>query len=355
MLQYRAPRWLAGHGAFAGNAQTIWPALYSVAHADHGNVPVRYTRERWDTPDGDFIDVDFQPARPSRGEGQALGDGMESGLSLPPSNKPLLVLFHGLEGSSQSHYARAFAHWARAQGWDYAVPHFRGCSGELNRAPRTYHSGDHAEIDWILRRMALRHATDRPMLAVGVSLGGNALLRWAQEAAAAGSQIVRAVVAISSPIDLAAAGHAIGRGFNRQVYTRMFLSTMKPKALAKLRQYPGLLDEAALRASRDLYEYDNAFTAPLHGFANTEDYWARCSAKPGLKAMRHVPALVINARNDPFIPARCLPTQGEVGPAVTLWQPHEGGHVGFPAGRFPGHVADLPMAVGNWLMGQLDR
>jgi len=337
MMQYRAPRWLAGHGPVAGNVQTIWPALYSRAHVDHGHVPVAYRRERWDTPDGDFIDVDFLAAAVAGRGTQAV--------------RPQLVLFHGLEGSSQSHYARAFAHWAHAQGWDYVVPHFRGCSGELNRAPRAYHSGDHAEIDWILRRLALAHAG--PTVAVGVSLGGNALLRWAQEAGAQASQIVRAVAAISSPIDLAAAGHAIGRGFNRQVYTRMFLNTMKPKALAKLAQYPGLVDEAALRASRDLHAYDNVFTAPLHGFASTEDYWARCSAKPGLKAMRDVPALVLNARNDPFVPASCLPGRGDVGPAVTLWQPHEGGHVGFPAGRFPGHVADLPQAVGRWLTQQL--
>ncbi|MDI1350847.1 alpha/beta fold hydrolase [Aquabacterium sp.] len=334
MHGYRAPRWLAGAGPLAGNVQTIWPALYSRVHPDRRVGPVAYLRERWDTPDGDFIDVDFLPAPAGT-----------------PSPRPLLVMFHGLEGSSQSHYSRAFALWSHAQGWDFAVPHFRGCSGELNRAPRTYHSGDHAEADWILQRLARRQAG--PLLAVGISLGGNVLLRWAQEAGADAERTVRAVVAISSPVDLAAAGHALAHGFNRQVYTRMFLQSMKPKALAKLQQHPGLFDEAALRAARDLHAYDNAFTAPLHGFANTEDYWARCSAKPGLKAMRHVPALVLNARNDPFIPAACLPTRGEVGPAVTLWQPHEGGHVGFPAGRFPGHVADLPQAVGRWLKHHL--
>jgi predicted alpha/beta-fold hydrolase len=340
-MQYRAPRWLAGHGALAGNVQTIWPALYSKAHVDHGHVPVAYRRQRWDTPDGDFIDVDFLAAASTS----------SSAANVASKRRVQLVLFHGLEGSSQSHYARAFAHWAHACGWDYVVPHFRGCSGELNRAPRSYHSGDHAEINWILRRLALQHAG--PTVAVGVSLGGNALLRWAQEAGSDATQVVKAVVAISSPIDLAAAGQALGHGFNRQIYTRMFLKSMKPKALAKLAQYPGLVNEAALRAARDLYEYDNAFTAPLHGFANTADYWARCSAKPGLKAMRHVPALVLNARNDPFVPAFCLPGQAEVGPAVTLWQPHEGGHVGFPSGRFPGHVADLPQAVGHWLAQQL--
>lgn len=334
MQHYRAPRWLAGAGPWGGHAQTIWPALYSRARADRLSDAVSYQRERWDTPDGDFIDLDWLPApAPS------------------PASAPLLVLFHGLEGSSQSHYARAFAHWAQDQGWAYVVPHFRGCSGEPNRTPRTYHSGDHAEIDWVLRRLAARHAG--PLLGVGVSLGGNALLRWTQEAGAQAAPLVRAVVAVSSPLDLAAAGQALGQGLNRQLYTRMFLRSMKPKALAKLQRFPGLFDGEALRQTRDLYAYDNVFTAPLHGFRDADDYWARCSSKPGLSAMRDVPTLVINARNDPFVPAHSLPLTTEVGSAVTLWQPPEGGHVGFPAGALPGHVADLPAAVGCWLRQHL--
>lgn len=339
MQAYRAPRWLAGSGPVAGNVQTIWPALYSRVHPDGGAGPVPYLRERWDTPDGDFVDLDFFLAEPA------------AKVAHRPVPAPLLVLFHGLEGSSQSHYSRAFALWAHSRGWDFVVPHFRGCSGELNRAPRTYFSGDHAEVDWILRRLALRRPG--PMLAVGVSLGGNMLLRWAQEAGGEASRTVRAVVAVSSPVDLTAVSESINRGFNKQVYTRMFLKSLKPKALAKLQQFPGLADAEAIRRSEDFLAYDNAFTAPIHGFADAHDYWARCSAKPHLKHMRDVPALVLNARNDPFIPASCLPTRGEVGPAVTLWQPHEGGHVGFPAGSFPGHVADLPQAVGNWLQQHL--
>ncbi|MBP7131548.1 MAG: alpha/beta fold hydrolase [Aquabacterium sp.] len=335
MVHYRAPSWLRVPGALGAHVQTIWPALYCHPRADQAGEAVRYQRERWDTPDGDFIDV----------------DGLRCGGDLAATHRPLLVLFHGLEGSSQSHYARAFAHWAQAQGWDYVVPHFRGCSGEINRTVRAYHSGDHEEVDWIVRRLALRHPG--PVLVVGVSLGGNALLRWAQEAGSQAVSVVKAVVAISSPLDLTAAGQALGRGFNRQVYTRMFLRTLKPKAVLKARAHPGVVKLDALLAARDLYEYDNAYTAPVHGFASTEDYWLRCSAKPGLRGLRDVPALVINARNDPFMPAACLPRADEVGPAVTLWQPAEGGHVGFPQGRFPGHVADLPRAVGRWLAQHL--
>ena len=325
MEAYRAPGWLVG-----GNVQTIWPALFGKRF---DGPPPSYRRERWDTPDGDFIDVDFQAAAPGT-----------------PPDAPLLVLFHGLEGSSASHYAQAFAHWARANGWAYAVPHFRGCSGELNRGPRAYHSGDFEEIGWVLQRLRARHAGK--LAAVGVSLGGNALLRWAEEAGESAAQTVSAVAAVSSPIDLAAGGRAIGAGFNRQVYTRMFLRTMKPKALAKLAQHPGLFDREKLLAARTLYEFDNVFTAPLHGFRDTDDYWSRGSAKPHLHRIR-IPALVLNARNDPFVPADSLPLQREVGDAVTLWQPPHGGHVGFPAGRWPGHVLTLPERVMGWIARQL--
>lgn len=331
-MQYVAPRWLPG-----GNLQTIWPALY--ARRTIGSTP-QYRRERWNTPDGDFVDVDWlQTSPPASAAAKLNGIGTAT-------NRPLLVLFHGLEGSSQSHYAQAFADFAREHGMDYAVPHFRGCSGELNWGPRAYHSGDHEEIDWILRRFRLQHSG--PLFVVGISLGGNALLRWAQEQGAQASTIAQAVAAVSSPIDLAAGGHAIGRGFNRQVYTRMFLNTMKPKALKKWAQHPGLFDRDALLQAQDLYAFDNVFTAPLHGFKSTEDYWARGSAKPRLAEIR-IPALVVNALNDPFVPAACLPSRSAVGPYVTLWQPPHGGHVGFPQGKLPGHVRAMPDAVGTWM------
>ena len=328
-MKYVAPRWLPG-----GQLQTIWPALYS--RRVFGPAP-QYRRERWDTPDGDFVDVDF------------LVDGARP--DAPPAARPLLVVFHGLEGSSRSHYSEAFADFAREQGWACALPHFRGCSGEINRAPRAYHSGDHAEIGWMLQR--LRAAHTGPLVAAGVSLGGNALLRWAAEVGEDAARSVAAVAAVCSPIDLAAGGHAIGRGFNRQVYTRMFMRTLVPKALQKLAQHPGLFDRQALLAARDLYAFDNVFTAPVHGFRNTEDYWQRASAKPLLHRIR-VPALVVNARNDPFVPAASLPQAHEVGAWVTLWQPAQGGHVGFAAGRPPGNVRSMPDAVAGWLAKQAD-
>lgn len=321
---YRAPWWLPG-----GQLQTLWAPL--VAHRFSGT-PARFDRERWDTPDGDFVDVDLQPAA--------------------AADAPWLVLFHGLEGSSQSPYAQVFAREAAAAGWHFAVPHFRGCSGELNRAPRAYHSGDFEEIGWMLAR--LRERSAQPLLAVGISLGGNALLRWAEEAGSSAARSAQAVAAVCSPVDLAAGGAALGRGFNRHVYTPMFLRSMKPRALAKLAQHPGLFDRERLVAARDLYEFDNVFTAPLHGFRNTEDYWARASAKPLLHAIR-IPALVLNALNDPFVPAPSLPRPQDVGSHVTLWQPPHGGHVGFAGGRWPGQVQAMPQAVVTWMRSFLPR
>ena len=324
-FHYTAPRWLPG-----GQAQTIWPALWARRYFGH---KPEYRRERWESPDGDFIDVDFS-------------------VHAVPEDAPLLVLFHGLEGSSRSHYAEAFADWAAQHGVAFAVPHFRGCSGEINRAPRAYHSGDFAEIDWIMQRLKAPGCTgrlQRKTFAVGVSLGGNALLRWAQEMGAAAGEFASAVSAVCSPIDLTASGQAIGRGFNRFVYTRMFLRTMKPKAMQRLALHPGLFDGAKLMAARDLYAFDDVFTAPLHGFKDTPDYWHRASSKPHLRSIR-IPALVVNAMNDRFVPFSSLPAQHEVGGHVTLWHPRHGGHVGFPAGKPPGHVRTLPDIVGKWLL-----
>jgi predicted alpha/beta-fold hydrolase len=309
---YLAPGWLPG-----GHLQTIVPAKL---------VPlprVAYRRERWDTPDGDFIDVDF--ALPEPGDPAA----------------PLLVLFHGLEGSSQSHYSRSLMRDAADRGWRGLVVHFRGCSGEPNRLPRAYHSGDSEEGDWILRRVHARWPQAR-LHAVGVSLGGNMLAKWLGERAE-DAQFVTAAASVGSPLDLAAGGAALARGFNR-VYTRMFLATLKPKALDKVRRFPGVASEERLRASRNLYEFDNEYTAPVHGFRDTEDYWARASGKPWLGGVR-VPHLVLNALNDPFVPAASLPRPHEVSRYVRLEQPAGGGHIGFARGAPPGRLDYLPQRL----------
>jgi len=317
-MRGQAPAWLPG-----GHLQTIWAAR--VARAEDGP-PVAWRRERWNTPDADFVDVDWVDAQ--------------------KTEAPTVVLFHGLEGSRHSHYARAFACVARARGWRLALPHFRGCSGEINLAPRAYHSGDSAEIEFLLQKVAERVAG--PRYAVGVSLGGNALMRWAGEQGAAASQRVRAVASICAPLDLLASGRQLGQGFNLRVYTPMFLQTMKRKARQKWEQFPELFDLPRALAARDLWAFDDAFTAPVHGYRGVEDYWTRASAKPLLPQIQ-LPALLLNARNDPFIPASSLPQAYEVGPQTVCWQPDWGGHVGFAQGPFPGQVLGLPQDILDWL------
>lgn len=319
---YQAPWWLPG-----GNLQTIYAA--KLVRAGEGENPV-WIRQRWKTPDGDFIDVD-ERSDTSANLGQ---------------NAPLLVMFHGLEGSSQSHYAQAFARATQKKGWRMLIPHFRGCGGDINHAPRAYHSGDYAEIAWILERIRKHNPCD--IHVVGISLGGNALMKWAGEMGSDAQQVVQTAASVCSPVDLTASGNAIDSGFNKVVYARMFLSTMKIKAIEKLKQYPGLFDIEALMAATTLYQFDDIFTAPLHGFKNTADYWDRASAKQGLRYVR-IPALVLNARNDPFIPSQSLPTKSQVSESVTLWQPEHGGHVGFVSGNFPGHINDMPEAVLDWM------
>ena len=322
---YTAPWWLPG-----GHAQTIWASLFSHAGPQREPVTVQYRRTRWDTPDGDFMDLDWL---------------LDSEVAAAKADRPLLVLFHGLEGNSEGHYAQAFARGARDAGMDFVVPHFRGCSGELNRAPRAYHSGDYVEIAWVLERLRQQHAG--PLYVVGISLGGNALLRWAQEFGHTARSTAAAICAVCAPLDLTACGLHISCGFNHLVYGRRFLQTMKPKALQKWDQFPGLFDREALLRARTVLDFDQAFTAPLHGFTDAMDYWRRASARPHLHSLR-LPTLVVNARNDPFIPESSLPTPRDIARDAQLWQPAQGGHVGFPSGTPPGHLGFLPTQVLHW-------
>jgi predicted alpha/beta-fold hydrolase len=320
---YRAPAWLPG-----GHLQTLYAALAAPRPR------VAYRRERWETPDGDFIDLDWlHQTEIGTIPRVAPGDIWD----IPP----LVVLFHGLEGCSTSHYAHALMSHVARTGWRGVVVHFRGCSGEPNRLPRAYHSGDSAEIDWILQRLAKLQGG--PVHPVGVSLGGNALLKWLGEHGTDAVQFVRAAATISAPVDLMAAGAALGRGFNL-IYTHAFLRTLKRKSLAKLARHPDLYDPRLVRRASTLRAFDDIVTAPLHGFRNTDDYWTRASSKPWLSSVA-VRTLVLNARNDPFLPASALPAREHVAAAVVLEQPSDGGHVGFVSGRPPGNLDWLPQRI----------
>jgi uncharacterized protein len=310
---YIAPAWLRG-----GNAQTIYPYLLSRPF-------IPYRRERWELDDGDFIDIDWLDSR---------------------HDAPLVVLFHGLEGSSCSHYVLSIMDMLQELGWRGAVVHFRGCSGSPNRLPRAYHAGDSTEIDCILKRITAQNKRldlTGPVFAVGVSLGGNALLKWLGEQGKQAGHLLSGVVTVSVPLDLAAAGKTLASGFNL-LYTRHFLDTLKAKALQKLDRFPGLFNADAVAACRTLYEFDNLVTAPLHGFRDTEDYWNRSSSKPWLKHIE-VPTLVINALNDPFMPPSALPLPKDVSPAVVLEFPKQGGHAGFLNAPFPGKLVWLPERI----------
>lgn len=304
---YCAPWWLPG-----GHAQTIWPLARK--HA-----PPPYRRERWSTPDGDFIDLDWLP-----------GGSVDA---------PLVVLFHGLEGSSRSHYASSVMHAVAAAGWRGVVPHFRGCSGEANRLARAYHSGDSDEIDWILRRLA-QVAGSAALFAAGVSLGGNALLKWLGEREGEGAELLAGAAAVCPPLDLTLSGHALGRGFNR-LYSRHFLATLKAKVIHKLRQYPELCEPTRLRKAATLYDFDDVYTAPAHGFAGAADYWRRASSKPWLRAIQ-APTLLLCAGNDPFVPPAALPTPIELSGRIAFECTVGGGHVGFLSGACPGTLGWLP-------------
>ncbi|HXF75462.1 MAG TPA: alpha/beta fold hydrolase [Methylomirabilota bacterium] len=280
-------------------------------------------RERWETPDGDFVDLDWL-------------DGASGGSKL-------IVLFHGLEGDSQSHYALSLMAIAARQGWRGVVPHFRGCSGEANRLLRSYHSGDSREIDWILRRLKAELSRTE-IYVVAISLGGNMVLKWLGEAGSAASEVVESAAAVSTPFDLVAAAGALDSGIKRMLYTEHFLRSMRPKALAKIAAHDLPIDPRAVRASFTFRQFDDLFTAPIHGFRDALDYWRSCSSKRWLKEIK-IPTLLVNAQNDPFLPASALPRPGDASAMVSLEFPQTGGHVGFVAGKFPGHLEWLPRRV----------
>lgn len=309
-MSYRAPRWLPG-----AHLQTIYPALFLKRS------PPRLRREIWTSPDHDIIAVDF--------------------LDSANVSAPLLVLFHGLEGSSASHYAIAQLRHLKKIGWAAAVVHFRGCGGLNNQKPRAYHAGDSAEIDWVLRRMQTDHP-QHPLLAFGVSLGGNALLKWLGEQGSAAQSILRGVVAVSVPFDLTATGKHLDQGLNRWFYTRHFLSTLKQKAKRLLP------DNTQVQLTKTLRDFDDRFTARIHGFRDVDDYWLRSSSRPWLKTIV-VKTLLIQAQNDPFLPTESLPKPEELSENISLCWPEQGGHAGFVSGPFPGQMNWLPETSCKWL------
>jgi uncharacterized protein len=316
---YQAPAWLPG-----GHAQTIY--AYYLPRA-----PIVFKRERVATPDGDFVDFDWL-----------------EGEHASASTQPVFVLFHGLEGSSRSHYAIACAREAKARGWAFVVPHFRGCSGEPNATVRSYHSGDVGSIEFMLETVANKTG-NRPICAAGISLGGNALTKFCGttllENPAAHVRLMCAA-SVCAPLDLGISGERIAKGFN-MVYANNFLRTMKRNAKIKSAKFPGTFDVLRAQTAKTMADFDDAYTAPVHGFSSVTDYYQRASSRQNLIDIA-LPFLLIHALNDPFVPDYLAPKSSEVSPSVTLDLPASGGHVGFVSGAFPGNLNWLPNRLMNF-------
>lgn len=308
--EYRAPWWLPG-----GHLQTIVPAeLFPKAK-------VIYRREIWNTPDDDIIAVDWSTPEP-----------------IDPK-APIMVHIHGLEGSSNSHYARALMARCGQGGVRGVVIHYRGCGGVTNKKLRAYNAADAAELDWEFARLRELYP-EAPIYAMGVSLGANNLLFWAGTRGEDAAKLVSGIVAVCAPLDLVGSSHVIRKGFSR-IYDLNFISTMKKKALAKAKRFPGVLDVEKIKKIRWLWQFDDLFTAPIFGYKDYMDYWTKCSSKSHLGGIR-LPTLVLNAKNDPIVGNEVLPMSQEVSKFVTLEYPAEGGHCGFPRKPNEGSLGFLP-------------
>jgi predicted alpha/beta-fold hydrolase len=297
--QYRPARWL-------GNRHLM--TIYANLAVRAPRFAVR--RERWELPDGDFLDVD----RAETGRADA----------------PLVIICHGLEGSSQAVYVRTLQARLAARAVDSAALNFRSCSGELNRLPRFYHSGETTDLASAVARLH-RQSPGRALGVAGFSLGGNVVLKFLSEAGA--STVVRAAAVISVPYDLSRCCDALdGPGLPARVYRERFLLRLRRKALAKATRFPGLIDSRRVRAARLLREFDDAVTAPLHGYSSAADYYARASSGPHLAAIAR-PALLVTALDDPFIPGDSVPVDRIRANRHLSFELHErGGHVAFLAG-----------------------
>jgi predicted alpha/beta-fold hydrolase len=287
---------------------TMWGRFFKRARMPHARL------ERWETQDDDFLDIWRVDA---------------------PRGRPRLLLLHGLEGGARSHYVAGLLAGARDRGWQANLLLFRGCGSEPNRARRFYHSGETTDVDLVVRRL-LEEDADAPLVMAGVSLGGNVLLKWLGEQGERAPGTLVGAAAVSVPYDLSRSARAIQRGFSR-LYQWNFMRSLRRKALAKLARYPDLVVRARLLAARTLYDFDDVVTAPVHGFANAEDYYARSSSIRFLEHIRR-PTLLLSAIDDPFLPSEILEKVADLATRnaclETEFHPY-GGHVGFVGGAHP--------------------
>lgn len=291
---YLSP-WLLSNG----HLQTVLPSLFRKVGA------VTYQRERITTPDNDFLDLDWVVGGARR----------------------LAVIAHGLEGDSKRAYALGMVKALSRNGWDAVVWNARGCSGEPNRVLRFTHSGATEDLQTVISHVMATRAHDDVAL-IGFSLGGNLTLKYLGERGRALNRRIRKAVAFSVPCDLQSGSIQLASLANR-IYMRSFLGSLREKIRAKMRAMPGKIDDREYERLRTFKDFDDRYTAPIHGFADAEDYWRQCSCQPVLKDVS-IPTLLINARNDPFLAGPCYPVaEAEENSNLHLEMPASGGHVGF--------------------------
>ncbi len=315
--EFKPAWWLPGP-----HLQTLWPTF-----SRRGKKKIALRRERVELPDGDFIDLDWSE--------QTTG--------------PIVLILHGLEGSVHSPYAKGMLQTLTKFGWRGVVMHFRGCSGEMNRLPRSYHSGETTDVASIMAHLRRREPRT-PIAALGFSLGGNVLLKWLGETGDQNPLI--AAVAISVPFELNKCADRLQQGFSR-VYQRYLLRQLQEKMISKFQVQPAPEPELSVKSLRTLRDFDNHITAPMHGFNSADDYYNRSSSRQFLKLIR-VPTLVLQAKDDPFMTADIIPGSEELSPTVALEVTEKGGHVGFVAGRLPWRPlfwleTRIPLFLGQYL------
>lgn len=278
---------------------TIFPSLFRKVTGVH------YERERVETPDEDFLDVDWA---------RVGGD-------------QLVIVLHGLEGNADRPYVRGIVKVMNQQGWDGLGINFRGCSGTNNRKARSYHSGDTADLDWIIQKV-LKLDRYREIALVGFSLGGNVVLKYVGERGQALAAPISRVVGLSVPCDLHSCSYELSK-WNNAVYMHRFMVSLKAKVMEKQHLLEGKIDFERMKKARSFFEFDDTVTGPIHGFAGAEDYWAQSSSLQFFPNIT-IPALMINAEDDSFLAPACYPRELIADlPMVHLETPKYGGHVGF--------------------------
>lgn len=302
-----------------GHLQTIIPSLFR-------KVTVPYVRERIDTPDDDFLDLDWAFEQGAGG----IEQGIKSNelVRSAPRAKALVILSHGLEGSSSSQYLAGMTRHLTANGFDCLAWHYRSCSGELNRQQRFYHIGETGDLDFVLKCALLKGYTT--IYLMGFSAGGNVTLKYLGEQSKALAPAVKRAVVFSVPLDLMGSARRLEQ-WDSLVYNYRFNRTLKRKVVQKAALMPGVFSTDTVTKARSIREFDNLFTAPQNGFRDVTDYYTRSSSLQYIPGIA-IPTLIVNAKNDPFLSTECFPERlARELPNVWMEFPEAGGHCGFPS------------------------